>query len=80
MSLEEAIAAQIEDVVEAKRLDMYNIEGLKEIMDNLQASVSMTTYRNDLASEGEAEEATSSMVAYLLGLVLGMMLYMFLII
>ena len=80
MSLEEAIAAQIEDVVEAKRLDMYNIEGLKDIMDNLQASVSMTTYRNDLASEGEAEEATSSMVAYLLGLVLGMMLYMFLII
>ena len=80
MSLEEAIAAQIEDVVEAKRLEMYNIEGLKDIMDNLQASVSMTTYRNDLASEGEAEEATSSMVAYLLGLVLGMMLYMFLII
>jgi ABC-2 type transport system permease protein len=80
MSLEEAIAAQIEDVVEAKRLDMYNIEGLKDIMDNLQASVSMTTYRNDLAAEGEAEEATSSMVAYLLGLVLGMMLYMFLII
>ena len=80
MSLEEAIAAQIEDVVEAKRLDMYNIEGLKDIMDNLQASVSMTTFRNDLASEGEAEEATSSMVAYLLGLVLGMMLYMFLII
>ena len=80
MSLEEAIAAQIEDVVEAKRLDMYNIEGLKDIMDNLQASVSMTTYRNDLASEGEAEEATSSMVAYRLGLVLGMMLYMFLII
>ena len=80
MSLEEAIAAQIEDVVEAKRLEMYDIEGLKDIMDNLQASVSMTTYRNDLAAEGEAEEATSSVVAYLLGLVLGMMLYMFLII
>ena len=74
MSLEESIAAQIEDVVEAKRLEMYDIEGLKDIMDNLQASVSMTTYRNDLASEGEAEEATSSVVAYLLGLVLGMML------
>lgn len=80
MSLEESIAAQIEDVVEAKRLEMYDIEGLKDIMDNLQASVSMTTYRNDLAAEGEAEEATSSVVAYLLGLVLGMMLYMFLII
>ena len=80
MTLEESIAAQIEDVVEAERLKLYNIDGLKEIMDNLQASVSMTTYRNDLSEGGEAEEATSSMVAYLLGLVLGMMLYMFLII
>lgn len=80
MTLEESIASQIEDVVEAERLGMYNIEGLKDIMDNLQASVSMTTYRNDLSQEGEEEEATSSVVAYLLGLVLGMMLYMFLII
>ena len=80
MTLEESIAAQIEDVVETERLKLYNIDGLKEIMNNLQASVSMTTYRNDLSEGGEAEEATSSMVAYLLGLVLGMMLYMFLII
>lgn len=80
MTLEESIASQIEDVVEAERLGMYNIEGLEDIMNNLQASVSMTTYRNDLSQEGEEEEATSSVVAYLLGLVLGMMLYMFLII
>lgn len=80
MTLEESIASQIEDVVEAERLGMYNIEGLEDIMNNLQASVSMTTYRNDLSAEGEEEEASSSMVAYLLGLVLGMMLYMFLII
>ena len=79
MTLEESIAAQIEDVVETERLKMYNIEGLKDIMNNLQASVSMSTYRNDSAS-GDNEEATSSTVAYLLGLVLGMMLYMFLII
>lgn len=80
MSLEEAIAAQIEDVVEAERLKMYNIEGLEDIMKNLQTSVSIATYRNDLSTEGEDAEATSSVVAYLLGLVLGMMLYMFLII
>jgi ABC-2 type transport system permease protein len=80
LTLEESIAAQIEDVVESERLKMYNIEGLEDIMNNLQTSVSMSTYRNDLSAEGEDEEATSSMVAYLLGLVLGMMLYMFLII
>ncbi len=80
MTLEETIISQIEDVIEAERLKMYNIDGLKDIMDNLQASVSMTTYRNDLSADGGDEEATSSMVAYLLGLVMGMMLYMFLII
>ncbi|MBO5984187.1 MAG: ABC transporter permease, partial [Rikenellaceae bacterium] len=80
LTLEESIAAQIEDVVESERLNMYNIEGLEDIMNNLQTSVSMSTYRNDLSAEGEDEEATSSMVAYMLGLVLGMMLYMFLII
>ena len=62
MTLEESIAAQIEDVVETERLKMYNIEGLKDIMNNLQASVSMSTYRNDSAS-GDNEEATSSTVA-----------------
>jgi ABC-2 type transport system permease protein len=80
MTLEETIISQIEDVIQAERLKMYNIDGLKDIMDNLQASVSMTTYRNDLSADGGDEEATSSMVAYLLGLVMGMMLYMFLII
>ena len=80
MTLEETIISQIEDVIEAERLKMYNIDGLKDIMNNLQASVSMTTYRNDLSADGGDEEATSSMVAYLLGLVMGMMLYMFLII
>lgn len=81
MSLEENIASQIEDVIEDERLSRYNIENLAEIMRNVEASVTLTTFRNDQLSEtGEAEEATSSVIAYLLGLVLGMMLYMFLII
>ena len=80
MTLEESITAQIEKVIERERLKRYNIEGLEDIMKNLQASVSMTTYRNDQSVEGEQEQATSSTVSYLLGLVLGMMLYMFLVI
>ena len=79
MTLEESITAQIEKVIERERLKRYNIEGLEDIMKNLQASVSMTTYRNDQGATGE-EQATSSTVSYLLGLVLGMMLYMFLVI
>ena len=80
MSLEESITAQIEKVIERERLKRYDIEGLEDIMKNLEASVSMATYRNDQSTDGEDEQATSSMVSYLLGLVLGMMLYMFLII
>ena len=80
MTLEESITAQIEKVIERERLKRYNIEGLEDIMKNLEASVSMATYRNDQSVEGEQEQATSSTVSYLLGLVLGMMLYMFLII
>ena len=79
MTLEESITAQIEKVIERERLKRYNIEGLEDIMKNLEASVSMTTYRNNQGTTGE-EQATSSTVSYLLGLVLGMMLYMFLVI
>ena len=80
MSLEESIAAQIEKIIERERLKRYEIVGLEEILKNLQASISLTTYRNDQSAAGVDEQATSSMVSYLLGLVLGMMLYMFLII
>ena len=80
MSLEESISAQIEKIIERERLKRYDIDGLEDIMKNLEASVTMTTYRNDQSVEGEEEQATSSVVSYLVGLVLGMMLYMFLII
>ena len=80
MSLEESISAQIEKIIERERLKRYDIEGLEDIMKNLEASVTMTTYRNDQSSDGGDEQATSSTVSYLIGLVLGMMLYMFLII
>ena len=80
MSLEESIASQMEKIIERERLKLYDIENLEQIMHDVKASVTLTTFRNDLTEEGVEEEATSSTVAYLLGLVLGMMLYMFLII
>ena len=80
MSLESNISSQMERVIEQERLKRYEIENLEQIIKDVEANVSLTTYRNDMQSEGEDEEATSSSVAYLLGLVLGMMLYMFLLI
>ena len=49
-------------------------------MRDVKASVTLSTYRNDLAAEGEEKEATSSGTAYMMGIFLGMMLYMFLLI
>lgn len=80
MSLESNISSQMERVIEQERLKRYDIENLEQIIKDVEANVTLTTYRNDMQSEGEDEEATSSSVAYLLGLVLGMMLYMFLLI
>ena len=81
MTLEEGIASQIENIIEDVRLSRYNIENLEQILKDIKVSVSLTTYRNDQTTEsGEAEEATSSFIAYMLGMVLGIMLYMFLII
>ena len=80
MSLESNLASQMEKVIERERLKRYDIENLEQIMQDVKVRVSFTTFRNDLSEEGEDEEATSSTIAYLLGLVLGMMLYMFLII
>ncbi len=80
MSLEGNISSQMERIIEQERLKRYDIDNLEQIIKDVEANVTLTTYRNDLQDEGEAEEATSSGVAYLLGLVLGMMLYMFLLI
>ena len=80
MSLESNLASQVEKIIERERLKRYDIDNLEDIMKDLKASVTMTTYRNDQSEEGKDEQATSSVVSYLLGLVLGMMLYMFLII
>ena len=80
MSLEGNISSQMESIIEQERLKRYDIENLEQIIKDVEANVTLTTYRNDMQEEGKAEEATSSSVAYLLGLVLGMMLYMFLLI
>ena len=80
ISLEGNISSQMESVIEQERLKRYEIENLEQIIKDVEANVTLTTYRNDLQEEGKEEEATSSGVAYMLGLVLGMMLYMFLII
>lgn len=76
MTTEQYIRNQIKDAVESKRLKKYNIENLSQIMEEIEADVQISTFRIDR----EEEEETSSMVSYLIGIVMSMMLYMFLMI
>ena len=80
MTLESNISSQMEKIIERERLKRYNIENLEQIIEDVKVNVTLTTFRNDQATDGVAEEATSSEISYILGLVLGLMLYMFLII
>lgn len=79
MMLEENIAAQIESIVEREKLKAYNIDNLEEILANIETIISLATYLNDGSGEEEMMESTSTGVNYILGIVLGMMLYMIII-
>lgn len=68
--------SQIEDAIEAQRIKAYEIDNLRQILDEVNADVSLTTVRIDKDEEAE----TSSILAYVLGLIMDMFLYMFILI
>lgn len=73
MNIESNIRSQIESTIEQERLKKYDIENLDEIMNEIKANVSMQTYRND-----EENKASSSELSYIIGLLMDMLLYFFL--
>ena len=79
MTLEMEICAQIERILEAEKLKGYEIENLQAILNEIETSVSMQTFRNDKSQE-EVSEAQSSMVVTVIGYILAFVLYMFLLI
>ena len=79
MMFEQNIAAQIESIVERDKLKAYDIDNLEEILASIETNIDLATYVNDGSGEEESLESTSSGVNYILGIVLGMMLYMIII-
>ena len=79
MTLEMEICGQIERILEEEKLKGYEIENLQAILNEIETSVSMQTFRNDKSQE-EVSEAQSSMVATVIGYILAFVLYMFLLI
>ena len=74
MDLKESIRSKVNEAVEDYRLTLYEIEGLKQIMEDVEADVSISTYTLD---DDGAEKITSSEVYMIISLVLSMIIYMF---
>lgn len=67
------ISQLLKNSIEEQRLNRYDIQGLDKIINDIHADVSIRTIRID----GENEKESSSMASYIIGLVLSMILYMF---
>ena len=77
--IDEAISRQISDIVEREKLRAYDIENLDQILASVATNIELATYENNGTGEEATMESTSSGINYVLGLILGMMLYMLLI-
>ena len=80
MMLEENIASQISAIIEAEKLKAYNIENLDQILASVATNIELRTFENNGTGEVETMESTSSGINYILGMLLGMLLYMIIII
>lgn len=76
LMLEENIAGQISSIVEREKLRRYNIDNLETILAEVETHIDLSTYVNDGTGDETTMESTSSGVNYILGIVLGMLLYM----
>ena len=77
--IDEVISRQISDIVEREKLRAYDIENLDQILASVATNIELATYENNGTGEEATMESTSSGINYVLGLILGMMLYMLLI-
>lgn len=70
---ESFISSQLSAIIQQYRLSQYQIENLPQILADVKADVTMKTLRID----HEEEETTSSIVSYIVGMIMSLMLYMF---
>ena len=74
MDMKEAISRNVNEAVEEYRLASYNIDGLRQIMEDVQADITVSTYT--LEDDGEAK-ITSSEVYMFVSLNFSIIIYMF---
>ena len=74
MELKEGVQSKVNDAVEDYRLELYDITDLKQIMEDVKANISMSTYTMDESGE---EKITSSEVYMIISMILSIIIYMF---
>lgn len=74
MELKEGVQSKVNDAVEDYRLALYDITDLKQIMEDVKANISMSTYTMDESGE---EKITSSEVYMVISMILSIIIYMF---
>ena len=74
IDLKESVHSKVNDAVEDYRLSQYEIEGLKQIMEDVKVDVPMNTYVFDDSGE---EKMTSFEVPMIISMVLSMIIYLF---
>lgn len=73
INVESAVTSQLNSIIEHQRMKDYGIEGLDSIMNSVTSDVSLVT--RQFNADGDDRES-STIVSYILGLVLTMLLYM----
>lgn len=76
MMLEENLEHQIEQAIEQKKLESYEIENLHEIMADIETDITLQSFRNDDDGGSQSQSVGAS---FAISYVLAFVLYMFLI-
>lgn len=81
LSVEENIQNQIQSILRTERLKRYDLENMDQILADANVRVnSIQTLKNNDQQDDDNMEKTSTTASWLMGLILGMMLYLILIV
>lgn len=81
MSVEENIQNQIQSILRTERLKRYDLENMDQILADANVRVNnIQTLKNNNQEDADKMEKTSTTASWLMGLLLGMMLYFILIV
>lgn len=81
LMLEELIQSQLKNIIEREKLkERYNIDNLDQMLADVATPIVLNTFENNGTGNEDEMESTSAGINYILGIVLGMLLYMVIII